>query len=121
MSKTVNSEQVSAFTDFIGLHTAGRLGSLDEDQAFGLARAVSDDPVVVSEALGTFYADRTGDEIGADLDDSRNAVARMRSGRRNAMYRHAGLTDEEAGRIEFDAANGDPSALAKLKERFFFD
>ena len=45
---------------------------------------------------------------------------RMKSDRRTAMFRASGIGPDEAGRIAFDEMAGDPSAMLKVKERFFF-
>ena len=38
---------------------------------------------------------------------------------RNSVYRYSGLSPEELGRVEFDAENGDASAMLALQERFY--
>lgn len=115
-----------------------RLADLDEDSAYAMAAAAAADPGVTK---GLFGDDAVPTRGTADflfnnmMSDWFDAVfTRMREDNqardveakeadertvRNSVYRYSGLSPEELGRVEFDAENGDASAMLALKERFY--
>lgn len=121
MNSNVKPEQAAAFADYLQMQTDGSIGLLDGSQALELAKAVSNDPVVHGVVVGSAYAARSAMEIDDVIREAQANEARMRFARRSAMYAHSNVSDDEAGRIELDAQLGDPSLLAKLKERFYFE
>lgn len=110
----------AAYADFIKMSADGTLRTMDETGVSSLASAVSDSPVVQEAMLGTYYGNLMSGELAAEEAERGSTWNRMKSARRNAMFRFSDVSAETAGRLAFDEMAGDPSGMLKLKERFFF-
>lgn len=113
-------ERRDAYAGFLAMAADGTLGSLDEAEASALASSISDEPILQEAVLDRFYGSKMGTEIEDEARERDMTWRRMKSDRRTAMFRAAGVGASEAGRIAFDEMAGDPSAMLKVKERFFF-
>lgn len=119
----------TAMSDFLAVSALGGLSDLGMDDAVNLAKAASADPEAMGAAspadvqaamLGTYFGAVGDAEIMQAARDSEMAVARMKSERWDTLFRVSGVSPEEAGRMMFDRDNGDPSAMLKVKERYYF-
>lgn len=117
---TSADERNNAYASFLAMAADGTLGSLDEMDASALASSVSDEPTLQEAVLGSFYGSKMRSEIEGEAMERDMLWKRMKSDRRTAMFRASGIGPDEAGRIAFDEMAGDPSAMLKVKERFFF-
>jgi len=109
-----------AYTEFIKMSADGTLPSLDETSISEIASAMSDSPSIQQAAVGTYYSSLSSAELDAEEREREMSWNRLRQSRRDAMFRSADVSPEEAGRLAFDEMAGDPSGMLKAKERFFF-
>lgn len=117
---TDTNERDNVYASFLAMSADGSLGSLDESDASALAASVSENPIIQGAVLERFYGSKMQTEIENEAKESDMTWKRLKSNRRMAMFRVAGIGADEAGRIAFDEMAGDPSAMLKVKERFFF-
>lgn len=114
----------------------GSLAGLTDDEATmlaGMATAVPEaasevlgadlasmPPKLMKEALLSDYYDACATELftGA-MDEQERIPADMKARRERTMFRNAGVSQSDAGRIAFDRENGDSSAYLALQERYF--
>lgn len=124
---------------FMAASASGTLGSTDPDAVHEMADAMSSSPDETARALGQnpdlagsvspealrtnilreYYDARFADMFANDKASRDEAAAAMIDRRHQTEYTYARLTPEEIGRVEFDAENGDESALLKVKEQFY--
>ena len=123
------NEAATAMSDFLAVSALGGLPDLGMDDAVDLAKSASADPEamgaespadVQAAMLGAYFGAVGDAEIMQAARDSEMAVARMKSERWDTLFRASGVSPDEAGRMMFDRANGDPSAMLKVKERYYF-
>ncbi len=119
----------AAMDDFLAVSAVGGLPDLGVDDVVALAKAASADPEAMGAAspadvqdamLGAYFGAVGDAEIMQAARDSEMAVARMKSDRWDMLFRVSGVSPEEAGRMMFDRDNGDPSAMVRVKERYYF-
>lgn len=119
----------AAMDDFLAVSAVGGLPDLGMDDVAALAKAASADPAahgaetaadVQGAMLGAYFGAVGDAEIMQAVRDSDMAVARMKSDRWDMLFRATGVSPDEAGRMMFDRDNGDPSAMMRVKERYYF-
>jgi len=124
---------------FMAAAMDGSLGQVDPDTMDEIASSMAKDPKATAKYLGNpealgdaitpdaLYGNIMGqyldarftDMIEADSVEADDTVAAMRNRRQETEFTYARLSPEEIGRIQFDAENGDVSAMTKVKEKFY--
>jgi len=129
MTAKDTKKAATAVSDFLAVSSIGGLPDLGVDEAVQLAKDASGDPKAlglerpedVQEAMLGSYFGALGDaEVHAANREAEMGVARMRTNRWNMLFRMAGIDPDGAARMTFDRENGDPSAMLKVKERYYF-
>ena len=123
-----------ALADFAQAVGAGR--SMDYALASGMARVAASDPAGVARAfgsrkvvtpveaedalLGEYFDMKAGRDIDTAVRSTRMDVAESDRRVSDAAYAYSGLDQRQIARMNFDAANGDPSAAIRVSQRFYF-
>ena len=131
-------ESAALANGFLQATAENRLADIDEDSAYAMAAAAAADPGITKGIFGDsavptrasaefLFGNMMSDWFAAVFtrmreDNQAHDVEAKEAGEqtvRNSVYRYSGLSPEELGRVEFDAENGDASAMLALKERFY--
>lgn len=109
----------------------GSLGTMPVDYVVDMADRLAGDTsvlglgnmpadAVADEMLYTYFAAQATDDLSAGRARREQADADYRRSGDDAMFMYAGVTPEQAGRMQYDAMNGDPSALLGVREKFYY-
>lgn len=124
---------------FMAAEHDGTTAQLDPDDVHQMADAMASVPYVTAEALGnspmlgflqspvglrdnilSTYYDRVFAQDFENAEVEReDFFQRSEDIRREAVYANSRLSPDEIGRLEWDAENGDPSALIRMNEQFY--
>lgn len=130
---------VSAATVYADAYNGGGLADVDPEDMYDItavaslrpeltalafgddpAAAVDTTPMAMRDALLDQYEAACFKQLYDELsEESRSVPEHMKRQRREAMFSYSRISPETAGQIQFDAENGDDSALREIKDRFY--
>lgn len=129
MNANDRQKAATAVSDFLAVSAVGGLPDLGIEDAVRLASDAAADPEalgmtdpgdVEAAMLGSYFGTIGDQEVRQTARDTEMAVARMKTERWDLLFQMSGIDSEDAARMEFDRENGDPSAMLKVKERYYF-
>lgn len=120
MNRMTDDMRDAAYSDFLRASVTGDLANADDRTVALFALGVSDNPVVQESVIRTAYRTRFNYMVDSGKAEDDMMRRRFATDSRTAMYRACGVSDEDAGRLEFDEMNGDPTGLMKLRETYYF-
>lgn len=130
MEKNTSMAEAAA-REFLAAGSDGSLGGMPVEYIVDMADRLSGDTAVLGfgdmpadavsdEMLYTYFAARSAEDLLSSRARREQQDADYARCAEDAMFMYAGVTPEQAGRMQYDAVNGDPSALLGVREKFYY-